>query len=484
MKKEEKLLDALGNVKSSYILECSQYVGNEQQERLLLKPRKPRWTHFPAIAAVMALFITATLVLLPRAKTGNQQGAAPLSSVISLGDGTQIRIVAEVGSSEGDFSPIERLSVYREDTLLQTIDESSLPNPGDGLYLGTGSGQPDYRDVNFDGYTDIGFPALGQDAENLTYHYFLWNPDDGKFDYGFSLFGGDALKLDKESRQLIEVVNEASGITWRRYYFENGTLLPLETAEAAEAAEPASGLPQFQVSYDETRFALTSGESGTFIAPLQGVGSYTPVCEIQIEFFPGQLPSAVVEQTKTGLERQGIDPMPQSKNWDRTILYARYGTQWDSKAEDIHFFSAGVRGTYRLTSRYFLEAAEGYGTTFAEICSHFTCPLSESANPQAECVAISFADGFFSGDWSDMEPYLYDPNGEISHEDVYTGSAADIEMVELRGLELLDEHISKDGTGTLSLVFRENGEDSYTYLSMDMVKNGSEYKISFFGLEK
>ena len=192
----------------------------------------------------------------------------------------------------------------------------------------------------------------------------------------------------------------------------------------------------------------------------------------------------MVEQTKTGLERQGIDPMPQSKNWDRTILYARYGTQWDSKAEDIHFFSAGVRGTYRLTSRYFLEAAEGYGTTFAEICSHFTCPLSESANPQAERVAISFADGFFSGDWSDMEPYLYDPNGEISHEDVYTGSASDIEMVELRGLELLDGHISKDGTGTLSLVFRENGEDSYTYLSMDMVKNGSEYKISFFGLEK
>ena len=99
-------------------------------------------------------------------------------------------------------------------------------------------------------------------------------------------------------------------------------------------------------------------------------------------------------------------------------------------------------------------------------------------------MAISVADGFFSGDWSDMEPYLHDPNGEISHKDVYTGSASDIEMVELRGLELLDEHISKDGTGTLSLVFVENGEDSYTYLSMDMVKNGSEYKISFFGLEK
>lgn len=478
MKKEEKLLDALGGVKSSYILESSQYVGNEQQERLLLKPR---WAHFPAIAAVMALFIAATLVLLPRAKTGNQQAVAPLSSVISLGDGTQIRIVAEVGSSESEFLPIEQLCVYREDTLLQTIDRSSLPSPGDGLWFGTDSGQPDYRDVNFDGYTDIGFPALEQDAENLTYHYFLWNPDDGKFGYGFSLLGGDALKLDKENRQLIEIVKESSGITWRRYYFENGALLPLE---AAQAAEPSGGLPEFHVSYDETQFALTSGESGTFIVPLQGVGSYTPVCEIQIEFFPGLLPSAVVEQTKTGLERQGIDPMPQSENWDQTILYALYGTQWDSKAEDFRFFSAGVRGTYRLTSRYFLEASEGWGVTFSEICSRFSCPLSESVNPQAERAAISFADGFFGGNWSDIEPYLYDPNGEIDHEDVYTGSAADIEMIELRGLEVLDKRISENGTGTLSLVFRENGEDSYTYLSMDMVKNGSEYKISFYGLEK
>ena len=82
-----------------------------------------------------------------------------------------------------------------------------------------------------------------------------------------------------------------------------------------------------------------------------------------------------------------------------------------------------------------------------------------------------------------MEPYLNDPNGEISREDIYTGGE-DIEMVELRGLDTLDEQIRQKGTGSLSLLFRAGGEDSCTSLSMDMTKTEGGYKVSFYGLEK
>ena len=480
MKKEEKLLDALGDVKSSYILECSQYVGNEQKEVLLLRPQKPRWAHFSAVAAVMALFITATLLLLPKAREARQVEAA--SSVIQLGDGTNLKIVLQTDAEEDGFSPVREISVYRDDALLQTIGESALPelaaNYNEGLYLGrSGAGQPDYRDVNFDGYTDIGLPALGQAAENLPYHYFLWNAATGQFDYGFILFGGAALEVDEAAQHLIETVKTNAGTVARLYRFENGALQQIDINEGTVSH------PDFQISYDETEFAMTRGDGGTFIAPLQGVGSYTPVCEIQIELLPGILPTAAVDKAQAGLTGLNVGTVRRSKDWDRTILHVQYGTQWDAMVEDIHFISAGVRGTYKVTSRYYVEAAEGYGVTFAQICQSFTCLLPESANPEAERAAIAFADGFFSGDWTDMEPYLNDLNGEISHEDIYTGSG-DIELVELRGLDTLDEEISQTGSGSLSLLFRAGDEDSFTSLSMDMIKAESGYKVSFYGLEK
>ncbi len=482
MKKEERLLDALGDVKSSYILECSQYVGNNQKEVLLLRPQKPRWAHFSAVAAAMALFITATLLLLPKAREARQAEAA--SSVIQLGDGTQLKIVPQLGEEAEGFSPIDRIEIYRDEALLQTIDESTLPDPAanyynEGLYLGQadGLGQPDYRDVNFDGYTDIGFPSQGRATDNLPYHYFLWNNAAGQFDYGFILFGGAALEVDEEARQLIETVSTGSGLIERYYRFTDGLLQQIDVGQSTD------NHPDFQISYDETQLAMTSGEGGLFISPLQGVGSYTPVCEIQIELLPGVLPTAAADEAQAGLRGLNVGTVRRSKDWDQTILHVQYGTQWDAMVEDIHFISAGVRGTYKVTSRYYVEAAEGYGVTFAQICQSFTCLLPESANPEAERAAIAFADGFFSGDWTDMEPYLNDPNGEISREDIYTGSE-DIKMVELRGLDTLDEQIRQKGTGSLSLLFRAGGEDSRTSLSMDMIKAESGYKVSFYGLEK
>lgn len=195
------------------------------------------------------------------------------------------------------------------------------------------------------------------------------------------------------------------------------------------------------------------------------------------------LPTAAANQAQEALDGLGATSVQRSRDWDRTVLHVQYGTQWDARVEDIHYVSAGVQGTFRLTARYFAEAVEGYGTTFAQICKTFT-PLAESANPSAERAIMSFADGFFSGDWTAMEPYLYDPNGEISHEDVYTGNPADIQTVALRGLEQLDQQIQEDGTGAVSLAFREGEEDSYTYLSMDITKTDSGYQISFYGLEK
>lgn len=484
MKNEEKLLDALGDVKSSYILECSQYVGNSQQEVLLVKPKR-RWAHLSAIAAVMALFITATLVLLPQVRRGNLQSASALSSIINLGDGTALKLVTKVAESEDAFSSIEEIAVYRGNVLLQTIDPSCLPtkveNHNEGLFVSISGnvGHPDFRDLNFDGYTDIGFPALGREAENLPYHYFLWNPEQSKYEYSFTLLGASALVVNQENQELEETAFVYPEPILRYYRFENGSLKQMTWTSTA--------IPNYQISYDTNRFAMTSGDGGNFIAPLYSVGTYTPVCEIQIEFLPNQLPSGAAktreqELTALGIPDSKLTRQPQQD--DRIALHVEYGTQWDSAVEDIYFVSAGASGTFRLTSRYFLEAAEGYGATFADICSSFQ-PAIQSANWKAEQTVTAFADGFFSGDWAAMEPYLYDPNGEMSQEDVYTGNAAAIQLVKLSGLEQLDASIRETGSATVSLTFLElETDEAYTSLSMDVVKTDEGYRIRFYGLEK
>lgn len=481
MKNEEKLLDALGDVKSSYILECSPYVGNTQQEVLLVKPRR-RWAHLPAIAAVMALFITATLVLLPQAKKGNMQSASSLSNIVNLGDGTALKLITKCSEGGEVFCPISEIAVYRGDALLQTIDASSLPakveNHNEGLFIGTSGskGLPDFRDLNFDGYTDIGFPALGRDTENLPYHYFLWNPEQSKYEYSFTLLGGASLVVNQENQELEETAFVYPEPILRFYHFEDGSLKQI-------TSEPTA-IPNYEIDYDADIFALTRGDGGNFIAPLYSVGTYTPVCEIQIEFLPNCLPSAALQNTKQSLTGLGVTSAKTTRYDDRIVLHVEYGTQWDSTVQDIHFVGAGVSGTFRLTSRYFQEAAEGYGTTFDGICFSFR-PNIASANWEAEQAITAFADGFFSGDWAAMEPYLYDPNGEMSQEDVYTGNTSDIQPIKLSGLEQLDQKIQENGSGTVSLTFVEQGiDESVTYLSMDVTKVGKEYRIRFYGLEK
>ena len=481
MKNEEKLLDALGDVKSSYILECSSYVGNTQQEVLLVKPRR-RWAHLSAIAAVMALFITATLVMLPQAKKEKAQNVSTLSSIVNLGDGTALKLVTTYSEGDEAFCTVTESAVYRGDALLQTIDASDLPakveNHNEGLFIGTSGskGLMDFRDLNFDGYTDIGFPALGRDAENLPYHYFLWNPAQSKYEYSFTLLGGSSLVVNQENQELEETAFVYPEAILRFYHFENGSLKQINW-------EPNT-IPNYEIDYDADKFALTHGDGGNFIAPLYSVGTYTPVCEIQIEFLPYCLPSVALQNTKKELADLSVTSSKATRYDDRVVLHVEYGTQWDSTVQDIHLVQAGISGTFRLTARYFLEASEGYGTTFHDICFSFR-PSIASANWEAEQTITAFADGFFSGDWSAMKPYLYDPNGEMSQEDVYTGRASDIQPVKLVGLEQLDEKIQKDGSGTVSLAFAASGTDeSVTYLSMDVTKTDEGYRIRFYGLEK
>ena len=95
---------------------------------------------------------------------------------------------------------------------------------------------------------------------------------------------------------------------------------------------------------------------------------------------------------------------------------------------------------------------------------------------------MDFAEGYFSADQLIM---LRDYYGDSSYLPTYTADASRVRIVALRGLEELDKNIREYGVASVSLTFLETEEDdSYTYLSMEVMKTQAGYRIGSYGLEK
>lgn len=651
VKKEERLLRALGNVRDSYVAEVARYVGGPQGEQLV-KPKRKKWPRLVGLtAAAAAVVVTGALSLNLLANRPAQSDFTPLSNTLQISNMT-VRRVTFVTSQTQNPRPIEQVQVSLGDEVVQTIDKSDLPEivqgyneglflsvvpiedlPSDipgcnqGLFYRDEDGRlvrsdVDYRDVNFDGYNDLGLAAVEGYPENLSYNYFLWNPETEEFEYGFTLYGGAALEVDESRKLLIEHTMGNGEEFLCYYYFASGHLcsvipemleqfdswpaftfqcdtqklsiglglgglnispkageqrdivndvtieflpgiLPdaameqsrklladdqtaihqdqetgvcsfhyernsqvievyihsagslgsyritsmygLEdgwggvfqeicdsfTCPLSESAYPeaekvnydavnqASDWPAFQMEYDHSKLELVEGVGGVFLYPIEYPDDL-PVSELKIEFLPGLLPNAAMEQSR---KEMALTSIHQDQETGRYSFRIDQGTDWNSVVKEVTIVGAGSCGSFRLTSQYFVEATEGWGSNFAQIVAGFTCPLSESPNPEAEKVIMDFAEGYFSGNRITMLANYYGDSQDL--QDVYTQDASRVRIVSLQGLDGLEDWIEKDGFAHVSLAFLETEQDdSYSYLSMEVMKTQAGYRVTFYGLEK
>ena len=96
---------------------------------------------------------------------------------------------------------------------------------------------------------------------------------------------------------------------------------------------------------------------------------------------------------------------------------------------------------------------------------------------------MDFAEGFFSADQVAMLSSFYGDSKDLR--EVYTGDPSRVRLVTLDGMEYLDSRIESSGYAPISLTFRETEDaDSYTYLSVKVVKTQAGYRISAYGLDK
>ena len=142
----------------------------------------------------------------------------------ALNQEQELTVVLYTKQPNRKYFAVDQILVYNEEgRLLQTIEASAIPAveeyAWDGRFVNQNEqvGEPDIRDVNFDGAQDFGLLAVGTYPHNVPYSYFLWNAQKQRFEYGFTLFGSSALEADPERGRLVESWHDVSG-EYKNYY--------------------------------------------------------------------------------------------------------------------------------------------------------------------------------------------------------------------------------------------------------------------------
>lgn len=136
--------------------------------------------------------------------------------------------------------------------------------------------------------------------------------------------------------------------------------------------------------YGDSLFSMPEEERERQIASLMNpqLTSSLPDCEIEIIHL--DIPyEQTVSQERAELEGQW--EITEAAAGNRITFSMCGGQQWDSPVEVRDYISDEQGGCFRVTSRYYLEAAEGHGVRFAAIVDTFAViPPQGSANSVSE----------------------------------------------------------------------------------------------------
>lgn len=105
-----------------------------------------------------------------------------------------------------------------------------------------------------------------------------------------------------------------------------------------------------------------------------------------------------------------------------------------------------------------------------------------SADAQAvQEIAQGFLNAYFNADTDSLKDYLIEPYGwDI---EVYDGNAVEISSLSLKGLAEIPE-MEVGAACVVSAEFKRTAQDdSYRYLTIELIKETAGWKISFYGLE-
>lgn len=136
--------------------------------------------------------------------------------------------------------------------------------------------------------------------------------------------------------------------------------------------------------------------------------------------------------------------------------------------------------TWSVIYSYPQEAEEGFGQELPVIADTFAVDARSQDSRDIYFTVKKFAIAYFTGDKEEMKNYLADSSEANIETYRGNGTAGSMTIKGLANNEVLPDGAEKD----ISLEFMDNTEDSYSYLTLFLVKQEDGWKIRDYGLEK
>jgi hypothetical protein len=145
------------------------------------------------------------------------------------------------------------------------------------------------------------------------------------------------------------------------------------------SAEPDGGdtkpaLSRYVIYYDQERYKLVQQEGKDVITTKEPLPDRYPEVSLTIEQDPDTKPEDLI----AGLEKEIKGKYAKTDAVEHVAepvagyrLHALNGQEWNSEVTTVYVVDNGKQGSFVLTMKYFLEAAEGHGARFEQMLKEF-----------------------------------------------------------------------------------------------------------------
>lgn len=131
---------------------------------------------------------------------------------------------------------------------------------------------------------------------------------------------------------------------------------------------------EYIIYIDEERYKLVEGEESDIITTREPLEERYPEVSMEIKQFTDITPQEMVSTLETELTSAytkvtGIESV--TKPLEGFKLHGISGSEWDSPVTNVYVIDNKNGGSFVITEKYFLEAAEGHGARFYAMLQEF-----------------------------------------------------------------------------------------------------------------
>lgn len=243
----------------------------------------------------------------------------------------------------------------------------------------------------------------------------------------------------------------------------------------------------FLIYVNEEQFSICEDDGLYSIRSINPLPEDFPECGLDIRHLSSAAPQEAREAAQAALKEQGLEVTTEELSAalpGSLYLRAGAGTDWDSEQLELWFAEDGQGGTFVLAARYFLEAEEGLGARFRDMASSFRSVSLNEVVPDWIRTLYEAADRLFPALFSDDLAPVADLLKEDSAAEAY---GADVWAdVTIASVDYAPDDDQNPTQATVSVKHRLNQVegDSFSYLTMELVRQDGQWRLAWSGIEK